>query len=78
MAGDKGGHPVAATADDLSQKCPTHDRFAILFLLADDLQQDRASNVRAAFFVDNHEIDAVENEVPDIGEGYVAAFLGVV
>ena len=72
------GVGVAINADYLRQKTFGQDGLTVLFLLADYLQKDAASDICICFLVDDGEIHAIEYEASDIGQRDVAAFFSVV
>jgi hypothetical protein len=72
------GVGVTVDAHYLRKKTLAQNGLTVLFLLADYLQQDAASDIRICLFVDDGEIHPVCYEVPDIGQCDVAAFIGVV
>jgi hypothetical protein len=72
------GVSVAVNTHYLRKKTFTQNGLTVLFLLADYLQQDAASDICICLFVDDGEIHPVCYEIPDIGQCDVAAFIGVV
>lgn len=69
---------VAVETDDLAEQLRRQDRFAILFLLRDDLKQDRAGQVVAGLGVADLEVLSVDDQLADVFDGDVAGDLGVV
>src|SRR2546429_5824009 len=74
VAADHAAHGVTVRADDLREEVAAHERLAVVFLLGDDLQQDRARDVSLSLLVDDHEVDALDHQAADVREGDVAAF----
>src|SRR5205085_9693028 len=78
VAADHAAHGVTVRADDLREEVAAHERLAVVFLLGDDLQQDRARDVPLGLLVDDHEVDALDHQAADVREGDVPAFDRVV
>ncbi len=72
------GRAGPVSPDDMRQEGFAHNRVALLFLLADDLQQDRTRNLGAGFLVEDRKVDLTDNQVADITQRDVPAFFGVV
>ena len=64
---------VAVEADDVRQYFRSENRIALLFLLADDLQQNAARDVGVGASVDNMKLGTLQHQLLDILKGDVAA-----
>src|SRR6267154_77837 len=67
-------HGVAVGADDLREEVAAHEGLAVVFLLGNDLQQDRTRDVPLSLLVDDHKVDALDHQPADVCERDVAAF----
>jgi hypothetical protein len=78
VAGHEVLHRPAVVADDGLEQLGGQDRLAELLLLGDHLQEDQAGDVLARLVLDDADLLAADDEVPDVLERDVLADRGVI
>jgi len=78
MFGHATGLDIAVATDNLRKEVFTHDRIAVLLLIANYLQQNRPSDVVATFLVDDDKVSLLQDQGLDVGKCDVAAFFRIV